>query len=57
MDCVRLLSAVLEDSPHNRHSMAAISGALYLSIWIIQRVNVYSSGPCIRVPSFVLMSS
>ena len=28
VDAVRLLGAVLEDSPHNRQSMVQISGAL-----------------------------
>ena len=37
MDAVRLLGAVLEDSPHNRQSMVQISGALLVPGW-----NVFS---------------
>jgi hypothetical protein len=56
VDAVRLLAAVLEDSPHNRASMAHISGGC-LSLWssasctplLLLSARLADSGSCREV--------
>ena len=43
VDAVRLLGAVLEDSPHNRQSMVQISGVLTLICFVSTYSNAASS--------------
>lgn len=53
MDAVRLLGAVLEDSPHNRQSMVQISGALPFSSF--HHADLRETGAQLAV--FTLMAS